>query len=119
MQSFEVKISQIYSRFLDPLSSWREKVQTTNDINNLTFLTDFPGIFGNIAYSRVGTAGDDDEPFIGTEGKSRVIQQEIGFCASVNQNDLSLSWFCQFERELPWDFSKKNKIFCYPYGFIG
>ncbi len=52
MQGFKMEISQVFSRLFYPLLSWRKKVQTTNDINNLAFPTDFFGIFSNIANPR-------------------------------------------------------------------
>ena len=118
MQSLEVEISQVFSCLFYPFSFRREKVQTTNNINNLAFLTDFPGVFCNIAYPRVGTTGDDNKPFIGAEGKGRVIQQEIWFRDSIRMNDLSQSWIRLLERELTGDLSQKDEILCYPQGFI-
>ena len=43
MQSFEVEVSQVCSRLFYPLRPGREKVQTTDDINNLAFPADFLG----------------------------------------------------------------------------
>ena len=104
-----MKISEICKRTVKLVTRFLE-VEPTYNVMNPALSTDLLCIFHGIAYSGVGTAGDNNQPVTAPEREGCIISNPVRHDGSVRQHNVPGPRIGNLEGKLSFDLSKEEEV---------